>query len=278
VNPDPVRPTRIASRADSISADRGGRDPRSARAAPSAGLHDLHDLEGFRGARRSSDEGRSPDDGLRDELVRRHKGLAEAMAARYVGRGIDHDDLRQVAMIGLLKAIDRFDPDRGTAFSTFAVPTILGEIRRHFRDHGWTIRVPRRLQVLRREAQEAEATLEQHLGRVPTVDEVAEHLDEDLTDVRQALGLVASCFRPGSLEDRSRPDLPDPAPSTEAVACRVAEVEELLGALSPRDRRIFLLRYFGAMTQQQIADDVGISQMHVSRLLRKGLAEMRSAA
>lgn len=269
MNPDPARPTRLEPHRPDSSCGSRGRNVRSAGATPSA---DLHDLEGFRLARRSSD------DGLRDGLVRRHKGLAEVMAARYVGRGIDQDDLRQVAMIGLLKAVDRFDPDHGTAFSTFAVPTILGEIRRHFRDYGWTIRVPRRLQVLRREAQQARGALQQHLGRAPTVDEVAEYLDEDFTDVRQALGLVASCFRPGSLEDRSRPDLPDPAPSTEAVACRVAEVEELLGVLSPRDRRIFLLRYFGAMTQQEIADELGISQMHVSRLLRKGLAEMRSAA
>lgn len=229
------------------------------------------DLEDFRTYRRTRDRA------LRDDLVLRHIGLAMSLAARYSGRGQDPDDLRQVALVGLIKAVDRFDPDHGAAFSSFATPTILGELKRHFRDRGWTIRVPRRVQVLRRRAQAARQELEQAHGQAATTGEVARALGEPEDDVREALA-AGSCYQPASLEERTRPDLPDTAGSSAATACDQVDVERLLQGLDPREQRIFVLRYYAGMTQQEIADRVGISQMHVSRLLRAGIEDMRAAA
>lgn len=233
---------------------------------------DLLDLADFRLWRTTGDTT------VRDDLVARHRGLGVAMARRYADRGVDHDDLVQVAMIGLVKAVVRFDPDTGNAFSTFAVPTILGELKHHFRDNAWTIKVPRRLQNLRRAAMQAREALEQEDGVPPTVEDVAAVLGRDPREVRVALEAISSCYRPRTLDPRRHADVPDPTTSVEAVACREAEVTHLLSALSARDRRIFILRYYGAMTQQEIAEEMGISQMHVSRLLRKGLDQMRAAA
>lgn len=241
--------------------------------APSARVDDdLHALDDFREFRASGDPT------LRDALVERHRGLAIAMARRYADRGVDHDDLCQVAMIGLVHAVERFDPDQGTAFSTYAVPTILGELKHHFRDHAWTIKVPRRLQNLRRAAVRARDTIEQAEGLPPSVEDIAALMDEDHGEVRAALEAISTCYRPDSLEQRRRPDIPDGEASVEALVTRDAQVRHLLSTLSTRDRRIFILRYYGSMTQQEIADVVGISQMHVSRLLRKGIDQMRDAA
>lgn len=215
---------------------------------------------------------------LRDQLVGCHLGLAEAMARRYGSRGQDHDDLRQVGVIGLIKAIDRFDPDRGVTFATFAVPTILGEIRRHFRDRGWMIRVPRRFQDLARRAEETHRRLQQEgRGRTPSPEQVADDLGEDVDDVRVAVALMRSCYRPGELHDVAQLRLVDRADSPADIVCRDVLVEQLLDTLPRRERRIFVLRYYGGHTQQEIADQVGISQMHVSRLLRAGLADLRAA-
>lgn len=232
----------------------------------------LLDLDDFRRWQATGDVS------IRDELVARHRGLAVAMAARYADRGVDHDDLCQVAMIGLVKAVERFDPDAGNAFSTFAVPTILGELKHHFRDNAWTIKVPRRLQNLRHAAMQASEALEQVDGAPPSVEDVAALMGREPREVRAALEAISSCYRPRSLESGRRTDLPDPSTSIEVAACREAQVRHLLSALSARDRRIFILRYYGAMTQQEIADEMGISQMHVSRLLRRGLDQMRAAA
>jgi RNA polymerase sigma-B factor len=250
------------------------RGPAAPGAAPALAddRDDLHAHDDFRRLRASGDPA------LRDALVERHRGLAIAMARRYADRGVDHDDLCQVAMIGLVNAVERFDPDQGAAFSTYAVPTILGELKHHFRDHAWTIKVPRRLQNLRRAAVRARDTLEQADGLTPSVEDVAALIDEEPEEVRAALEAISSCYQPGSLERRHRPDIPADDASVEAVVSRDDQVRHLLSTLSTRDRRIFVLRYYGSMTQQEIADVIGISQMHVSRLLRKGIDQMRDAA
>ena len=220
---------------------------------------------------------RTGDRRLRDQLVADHLGLAEAMAGRYAGRGILHEDLVQVATIGLIKAITRFDPDHGAAFSSFAVPTILGELRHHFRDHGWTVNVPRRLQDLRRRADAAAATLAQDLGRAPTADEVAARLGEEPDTVLLALEGLRTAYAPTSIDTGTAESLPAPSHDTARVEDRVV-VDELLAALPEREQRIVVLRFWGDLSQQQIADRVGCSQMHVSRLLRRSLAALQEAA
>jgi len=214
---------------------------------------------------------------LHDQLVADHLGLAVAMARRYGGRGEDADDLRQVAVIGLIKAVNRFDPDRGHAFATFAVPTILGELRHHFRDAGWTIRVPRRVKELRRNCSRAHQELQHRLHRTPTLAEIAAELGEDVDDVQVAMVGVRDCYQPQRLEG-STPLQSAKADTTEEVACREVLVEDMLAELPNRQRRIFVLRYYEDLTQREIAEQVGISQMHVSRLLRSGLEDLRAVA
>lgn len=211
----------------------------------------------------------------RERLVQSHLGLVEHLARRYSGRGELHDDLVQVGTIGLLHAIDRFDPERGGSLASFAVPTVLGEIRRHFRDRGWAIRVPRRLQELSRTLSTTRAVLTQELGRSPTVDELAVRTGLDPEMVLEGLE-SAGAYATVPL-----------APEVEADHAlggddsALAEVENrealrpLLQALPPRERRILALRFVRGWSQQQIADEVGISQMHVSRLLARTLASLR---
>ncbi len=222
---------------------------------------------------------RTGDRDLRDALVRRHLGLAESLAERYTGRGVARADLRQVAAMGLIKAVDRFDPARGVAFTSFAVPTILGELRRHFRDAGWTIRVPRRLQELRHHADVAAAQLEQRLQRRPTLAETAAELDEDPENVLLALDGLRTCYRPAPLDPRTAQGAEahhrdDPS----AHAATAIVLRDLIAQLPRRQQQIVVLRYWGGLTQQEIADRVGISQMHVSRLLRSGLRHLRDTA
>lgn len=213
----------------------------------------------------------------RDALVHRHLGLARSLAERYVGRGIPRDDLHQVAVLGLVRAIDRFDPDRGAAFSSFAVPTILGEVRRHFRDHGWTVSVPRHLQELRQRADRVVSRLEQELGRRPSLTETASSLDADPDDVLLALDGIRSCYRPASLEAGTADVLAghDPDPMDRQDTSLV--VRGLLEQLPERQQRVVVLRYWAGLTQREIADRVGCSQMHVSRLLRRSLDHMHAA-
>ena len=220
--------------------------------------------------------GRTRSRGDRDELVARHRPLAEAMARRYVGRGIEVDDLSQVAVIGLLKAIDRFDADRGIAFSSFAVPTILGELRRHFRDRGWAVSVPRRLQELRMRAQREREVLAHELGREPTWSQIAAACDASTDEVVMALDAVRSAYWPDSLDDGGT----RASRTTEGVAeaaTRQALVSGLLARLTERDRTVVELRFWDGLTQREIADRVGISQMHVSRVLRASLRRMRES-
>lgn len=218
---------------------------------------------------------RSGDRDLRDALVRRHLGLAHTLAERYTGRGVARADLHQVAAMGLIKAVDRFDAQRGTSFSSFAVPTILGELRRYFRDHGWMIRVPRRLQDLRQRSDAATARLEQRLQRRPTLAETAAELDEDPDSVLLALDGLRSCYRPDPLAAGASIEDPD-EPATRAVALLL--VRDLMAELPRRQQELLVLRYWHGLTQAEIADCVGISQMHVSRLLRTAMGSMRQTA
>lgn len=210
----------------------------------------------------------------RDRLVDDHIGLAHAMAARYRRRGIPREDLEQTAVVGLLKAADRFDPHRGCSFSSFAVPTILGELRRAFRDTGWMVKVPRRLQELRMRADSRRRRLEQQLGRPATVEEVAASLGEPVEAVRTALEGLRSCYRPDALDGVDLDRHTDAATSWEDALL----VGELLAELPEREQRIVVLRFWAGWTQQEIADDVGVSQMHVSRLLRASLVHLHELA
>ncbi|WP_234343759.1 RNA polymerase sigma factor SigF [Streptomyces sp. NRRL F-5123] len=218
---------------------------------------------------------------LRNQLVRMHLPLVEHLARRFRNRGEPLDDLTQVATIGLIKSVDRFDVDRGVEFSTYATPTVVGEIKRHFRDKGWAVRVPRRLQELRLALTTATGELSQRHGRAPTVHELAEHLKISEEEVLEGLE-SANAYSTLSL------DVPDTDDESPAVADTLGSEDEalegveyreslkpLLEQLPPREKTILLLRFFGNMTQSQIAQEVGISQMHVSRLLARTLAQLR---
>ncbi|PZS30592.1 MAG: B/F/G family RNA polymerase sigma-70 factor [Pseudonocardiales bacterium] len=218
----------------------------------------------------------------RDHLVELHLPLVEYLARRFRNRGEPYDDLVQVATIGLIKSIDRFDLDRGVEFTTYATPTIVGEVKRHFRDKGWTIRVPRRLQELKLSLAKATAELSQRQGRSPTVAELAKHLEVSEEEILEGLQ-SANAYSAVSLDapDGSDEDSPAVADSLGAVDEALEGVEyreslkPLLEQLPPREKKILLLRFFGNKTQSQIAAEIGISQMHVSRLLARTLASLR---
>lgn len=221
-------------------------------------------------------------DRLRGRLVSLHLPLVEHLARRFRNRGEPHDDLVQVGVIGLLKAIDRFECRRGVEFSTYATPTVIGEIKRHFRDKGWSIRVPRRLQEMRLSLANATAELTQALGRAPTVRELAEHLEVDDEVVLEGLE-SANAYSTLSLDAPETRGEEGPA-VVDALGTEDKELEQveyreslkpLLAALDPRSRRILSLRFFHQMTQSQIAREIGLSQMHVSRLLARTLDQLR---
>jgi len=219
---------------------------------------------------------------LRDRLVEMHLPLVEHLARRFRNRGEPLDDLVQVATIGLIKSIDRFDIERGVEFSTYATPTIVGEIKRHFRDRGWAVRVPRRLQELRLQLTTATSELSQEHGRSPTVAELARRLKISEEEVLEGLE-SANAYSTLSLDVPEQGD--DEAPAvvdslgSEDEALEGVEYREslkpLLERLPAREKKILLLRFFGNMTQSQIASEIGISQMHVSRLLARTLAQLR---
>jgi RNA polymerase sigma-B factor len=221
----------------------------------------------------------------RDELVTMHLPLVQFLARRFRDRGEPLEDLVQVGTIGLIKAVDRFDPERGVEFSTYATPTIVGEIKRHFRDKGWAIRVPRRLQELRISIGQATAELSQRSGRSPTVAELAAHLDISEDEVIEGLeGALAysttSLDTPvGGHADDDAPLLGDTLHAEnddfEAIEYRES-LKPLLAALPAREKRILVLRFFHGMTQSEIAEEIGISQMHVSRLLSRTLTQLRA--
>ncbi len=230
-----------------------------------------------------------PDDpqraAIRDELVTMHLPLVHHLANRFRDRGESHDDLVQVGTIGLIKSVDRFDVGRGVEFSTYATPTIVGEIKRHFRDKGWSVRVPRRLQELRLHITRATAELSQELGRSPTVKELAAHLEVSEDDILEGLE-SAQAYSAMSLDgaggdsEGGAPALVDTLGSNDEELANVEYRETLrplLDALPDRERQIILLRFFHNKTQSQIAEEVGVSQMHVSRLLAKSLRTLRAA-
>ena len=219
---------------------------------------------------------------VRDELVEMHLPLVEYLARRFRNRGEPLDDLVQVATIGLIKSVDRFDLERGVEFSTYATPTIVGEIKRHFRDKGWAIRVPRRLQELKLSLTKATSELSQRNGRAPTVAELAQYLQMSEEEVLEGLE-SANAYSAVSLDAPDTGDDDSPAvadslgttdDSLEGVEYRES-LKPLLEKLPPREKKILLLRFFGNMTQSQIAAELGISQMHVSRLLARTLAQLR---
>ena len=217
---------------------------------------------------------------LQDEIVQLNMGVAADCARRYRGRGIASDDLEQVAFLGLVKAVQGFDPERGHDFLSFAVPTIRGELRRHFRDHGWSLRPPRSIQELQTRILAVEGELTQELGRSPRPTDLARHLGVDLEHVLDALG-ATGCFAPASL-DAVVPEgeaalgerLGDLDPAFESAEARVTLAAVLRG-LTPRERRILEMRFFGGATQAEIGADIGVTQMQVSRLLNRILARLR---
>jgi RNA polymerase sigma-B factor len=226
------------------------------------------------------------DQAAREQLVERFLPLARQLARRYQRGGEQLDDLVQVASLGLLKAIDRFDPARETAFSSFAVPTILGELKRHFRDKGWSVRVPRDLQELAVKVDRLGDEMSRELGRAPTAAEIGERVGaspEQVLEAREAAGAyrAVSLDRPrGEESDEGDPfaeafGVEDPGFSQ---AEHAATVERLMAALSEREREVLRLRFEEDLTQSEIGARVGVSQMHVSRLIRQSIARLRAEA
>jgi len=254
----------------------------TAPAAAPRGRNAHHDIADAAHLRRYAAERRSED---RDWLVRRYLPLARHVAARYSGGGEPIDDLEQVASLGLVKAIDRFEPSRGVSFSSYAVPTIAGELRRHFRDHTWALRVPREIQELAVKVTRVEPGLQLELGRAPTAAELAERLDcsvERLLEARDAAGAnrMSSLDAPVSSEEEgaSLADLLGGADERLERLERSMTVDSALELLSERDRTILRLRFQEELTQAAIGERIGLSQMHVSRLIRQALATLREAA
>jgi RNA polymerase sigma-B factor len=219
----------------------------------------------------------------RNAIVQRCLPVADHIARRYGGRGEAHDDLVQVARVGLVNAVNRFDVDNGADFLSFAVPTMMGEVRRHFRDHGWALKVPRRIKELQPQLNRARAELSQLLGRAPNASEVAEHLGIDRELVVEATigggnySTMSTDMPFASGDDDTA--LGDTLGHTDPNLDKVLDVESvrpLIAALPDRERTVVRLRFFDNMTQTQIAERVGCSQMHVSRLLAKALNHIRT--
>lgn len=230
--------------------------------------------------RRYKDEG---DVEAREKLVMSHMNLVRFLANKFKNRGEPLDDLIQVGYLGLLKAIDRFDPSRGLEFTTYATPTIMGEIKRHFRDKGWSVRVPRRLQELSAKVNQATDVLTTELQRSPKIEEIAEYLDASVDEVLEAME-SSSAYSSVPLEGTGNNDNDD-APSvldryaTEDSALNFTDdrliIEEALKGFSPREREVIDLRFLQGMTQIEIAEQLGISQVQVSRLLRRTLKKIQ---
>ena len=221
---------------------------------------------------------------VRNRLVERHMGLAAHIANRYRRSNMSDDDLRQVAMVGLVKAVDRFDPEYGSAFSAFAGRTIEGELKRHFRDRSWVVRVPRSAKELHLQVRRANDELSQQINRSPSVDEIAEHLRIDRDDVLRGLSATAA-YNVGTLDVGATDDQAGSSMSGRRALATTDSgfedsenrqvVAELLERLPDREREIVRLRFYERMSQSEIGDSMGISQMHVSRLLRRSFEQMR---
>ena len=225
----------------------------------------------------------SAHDRQRARIVERCLPLADHIARRFDGRGEPREDLVQVARVGLVNAVNRFDLETGSDFVSFAVPTIMGEVRRHFRDNSWSVKVPRRLKELHLRLGTATADLSQRLGRAPTASELAAELDMDRQEVVE--GLVAgssyntlSIDSGGGSADEDAPAIVDTLGDVDSGLDQIENREmlrPLLDQLPERDRMVVILRFFESLTQSQIADRIGVSQMHVSRILAKSLVRLR---
>jgi len=221
----------------------------------------------------------------RDRAVELNLPLARYLAGSYSGRGIASEDLQQVACLGLLKAVRGFSPDRANSFAAYAIPTIRGELRKHFRDAGWTVRPPRRIQELQARIRSVEAELVQRLQRNPSVKELAAELELEVEAVLEATS-VDSCFTPYSLDApvpvsggssvTVHADLGTWDPEFASAEARLV-LEPAIRNLAPRDRTVLQLRFVEGLTQQEIGEQVGVSQMQVSRILNRVLAELRSS-
>jgi RNA polymerase sigma-B factor len=220
----------------------------------------------------------------REELVRRFMPLARSLARRYDRSSEPFEDLLQVASLGLLKALDRFDPEMGHPFASFAVPTILGEMRRHFRDAGWSVHVPRGSQERALKVRDAQERLANERGRAPTVQELAQYLElgqEDVIDALQAIqayeSLSLDAPRPGATDEAtSYGDAMGEEDARYELVELDATVSAVLGRIPQRERQILRMRFVDDLTQTEIAARVGISQMQVSRLLRRSLDQLRA--
>lgn len=219
----------------------------------------------------------------REQLVMSHLNLVRFLANKFKNRGEPLDDLVQVGYLGLLKAIDRFDPDRGLEFTTYATPTILGEIKRHFRDKGWSVRIPRRLQELSAKVNQATDTLTTQFQRSPTIQEIADYLDASVDEVLEAMESSSAYSSvplegTGSSENDDAPSVIDRYGSEDNELAFTDDrlvIEEALKGFSPREREVIELRFLKGMTQIEIAEQLGISQVQVSRLLRRTLKKIQ---
>jgi RNA polymerase sigma-B factor len=224
-----------------------------------------------------------PDHAERNRLVEEHADLAEHFARRYSGRGLARDDLRQMALLAMVKAADRFEPERGVAFSTFASRTIDGELKRSFRDRSWSVRPPRALQELHLTLRRADEELTHELGRHPTLGELAERLEVGEEDVLEAMEAGAahhaeSLDAPVGDSERTTSDRLGTGDIGFARTEGRMLVEDLLETLPERERMILELRFYENLSQEEIADRIGVSQSYLSRLLRRTLLELRSRA
>ncbi|WP_300680343.1 SigB/SigF/SigG family RNA polymerase sigma factor [Nocardioides sp.] len=249
--PDPSRPTETRALSAALFVALHGADPSAAAAA-------------------------------REDLVALHTPLAEHLARRFQHRGEPYEDLVQVGLIALIKAIDRFEPERGLEFSTYATPTVVGELKRHLRDKGWAIRVPRRLQELRLRITQESGELTQQLGRSPTASELAASIGCTVEEIVEGLE-SGNAWATVSLDAVAEEDGPDVLAhlGSDDEGLALIDVREslrpLLADLPDRERRILLLRFFRNLTQSQIANEIGVSQMHVSRLLNRTLEQLRAS-
>ncbi|MFG2442590.1 RNA polymerase sigma factor SigF [Nocardia fluminea] len=226
-------------------------------------------------------------DDVRAEVIRLCLPLADHIARKFVGRGELFDDLEQTARVGLLLAVDRFDVSRGSSFLSYAVPTIMGEVRRHFRDRTWAVHVPRRLKELQVRIGPVTEELSQRLGRVPNAHELAAELGVDLVEVTRAL-VASNGYQANSIDAVSDDDRDTPTqPITESLGAdepcyQLTEdaiaVRPLIAALPEEERQVLIMRFFENLTQNQIAERIGVSQMQISRILARTLTSLREQA
>ena len=219
----------------------------------------------------------------RDQLIVNHLNLVRFLASKFKNRGESLEDLVQVGTIGLIKAIDRFEPDRGLEFTTYATPTIMGEIKRHFRDKGWSVRVPRRLQELSAKVNQVTDELTNQLQRSPSVEEIAEHLGTTVDEVLEAMESSSAYSSVpleggGATEDEESPSVIDHYATEDADLAASDDrivLEEAIADFSPRERDVIHMRFVDGLTQVEIAERLGVSQVQVSRLLRRTLRRIQ---